>query len=150
MLDMMFRERSDEEDEISRLNNELEESREASRRAISSQQARIRELEEKLKHTNSTVVKNTVNQIDTKFLEEGLYAQLLFMVGRTKDAKKFAEEWIASYEINNKLREPTKEEQKAIDKDKEEFYKKVKEIFPNAKTHEEWEEYNKKKWKGEL
>lgn len=115
-------------DEIERYFNKVDS-------AFRDQQSRIWKLEQELKNANrpSTIVNETNTYIDTKFLEEGLYAQLLFMVGRTKDAKKFAEEWIASYEINNKLREPTEDEQKQIDKDREEFYKKAKEIFPNAK-----------------
>lgn len=69
---------------------------------------------------------------DLDLIEKGMYVQMLMLVGREKDAKDAAKEWISKYELSNKLREPTKEEKKAMDEELEEL-KKALEIAKNTK-----------------
>lgn len=51
---------------------------------------------------------------DLSLIEKGMYIQMLMLVGREKDAKNEAKDWISKYELSNGLREPTAEEKKAL------------------------------------
>lgn len=67
---------------------------------------------------------------DLSLIEKGMYVQMLMLVGREKDAKNEAKDWISKYELSNGLREPTEEEKKVIDKELEE----LKQALENAKN----------------
>lgn len=67
---------------------------------------------------------------DLDLIEKGMYIQMLMLVGREKDAKNEANDWISKYELSNKLRESTEEEKKVMDKELEE----LKQALENAKN----------------
>lgn len=78
---------------------------------------KLGQVRDKIEDLRSDMIKLQLGN-DYEYLsliEKGMYVQMLMLVGREKDAKNEAKDWIRKYELSNGLREPTTEEKKAID-----------------------------------
>lgn len=65
---------------------------------------------------------------------------MLTLIGREKDAKEVAKKWVSDYELDNGLREPTPEEKKAMEEEKERSYRELKAKLDILKYGEKKEE----------